>query len=176
MRLRILIPLLLLLSSSPFAADSQQEEPLPPGIRIIRIHKLATYSPEHPTAAYKKEKHDLESVYHKWSKTFHMDDWNVEVSPVPLAFLKEYCPPDLNDPTALTCAAASDWSPWTHRGVMFVLQRSDYTADMKKYLRQQHVSIWSDQRNSVVHEILHNVIEHANEEFAVRTLTGLINP
>lgn len=63
-----------------------------------------------------------------------------------------------------------------HSGVIMVLQASEYTKEMKEDLRKRHMSIKSDQRNSVVHEMMHNVFEHMDEEKAVTIITGLLNP
>ena len=162
MRLRniFLIPLLLLVSS--LSADTAQEVPQIPGYHVIQI------VPDNPTPAYKREKRYLEKTEQKWAKVFHIETWAVEVYPVPFTTLQQVC--------AVPCMAASDWNPYLHTGVIFVLQESDYSTRMKAELRKEHISIKSDQRNSVVHEILHNVVEHMNEEIAVQILTNLLHP
>jgi hypothetical protein len=170
MKLRAVLPFLLLplllVSSSLSVADSEAASPQ---VIMMMYHRAyPKYVPEHITPEFLKEKHELEQVYKKWAVIFHMEDWNTEVTPVPLSFLKEFCPSE--------CFAGSNWNIYDESGVMFILQRSEYTNEMKKSLRQRHVSIWSDQRNSVLHEILHNVIEHGYEEAVVSTLANLLNP
>jgi hypothetical protein len=47
---------------------------------------------------------------------------------------------------------------------------------MHQELRKRRMSVADDQRDSVLHEILHNVIENMDEESAVVILTRLLHP
>lgn len=162
MRLRNLFLFLVLLVSPSLVAQ----------IRIFTLPpaplEMPSYKPEHPTKAFLNEKHFLEKVQKPWLKTFHMEDWDINLTPVPLSVLKENC--------VRSCFAVSWWDGEYHRGTVFVLERSEYTPEMKKELKEAQIGLKEDQRNSVVHELLHNVLLNMHQEAAVQILTNLLKP
>ena len=132
------------------------------------IAEPITIVPVHPTKAYIKEQKRLLKVERKWAKPFHMTDWTIELTPVPLEILQEICP--------YACMAASNWHPEFRYGQIYILEQSGYTKAMKAGLKAAHRTVWDDQRDSVVHEMLHNVLGNMNRESAVVILTHLLKP
>jgi hypothetical protein len=75
--------------------------------------------------------------------------------------------------SAKPCLALSVWDIPTRTGTIFVLLRSDYT---KATLKKLHTSAKADQKDSVVHELVHNVVGNMKNEYAVVTLTHALKP
>ena len=76
--------------------------------------------------------------------------------------------------TDAPCIAASYWDVPERKGTIYVTMRSDYTPALKKEWDVKNVK--ADQRDSVVHEMLHNVVENMTNEGAVQVITRLLKP
>ena len=63
--------------------------------------------------------------------------------------------------------AMSNWNLSAKSGVIYVLRRSDYTDELRERLEVSDVK--ADQRNSVVHELLHRILG-IREESVIQTL------
>lgn len=115
---------------------------------------------------FASETKDLEKTVKKWQQIFTMNEWKVEVYPVPQIILDSLC--------RAKCFAASDWDAETKTGSMFILMRDGYTKDLKKKFKIK--SIKADQKDSIVHEFLHSVWENMNTEYAVSLLSKALKP
>jgi len=111
----------------------------------------------------------LKKVERKWSARFEMSDWNVDVRAVSRAELNKVCRTE-------HCLGHSTWILPLERGVILVLKASEYPEDVKADLRKRRVSIAADQRNTVVHEILHCVWAFMDEEYAIEFIVKWMKP
>ncbi len=103
-----------------------------------------------------------------------MESWTLTIHLATLIEIQERA-------KCLQCVAVSEWSydPDPRLGELWVMKLSEYNPNYYKMFEYKRKSKrWArwDQRNSVVHELIHNVIRNANEEAAVAMLTNAINP
>lgn len=116
----------------------------------------------------KKEYLQLKSDLYKWAPIFQISDWNITIMPVP-----DYVLYTFSDGEPIL--GLSHWDVDSKTGIIFVMdQKSLKTAkkDFKKY--HTFHSLQKEQESIVVHEILHNLVENATEEWAVQILENLI--
>ena len=130
-----------------------------------------TYFYKDPKPEMKKEVEVLEKIKQKWMKKFYMEKWNVVLQIISSDQLQEICPYEVK-----YCMASSSWDVHEKTGIIFVIRKQDYTNQMKDDLKKDHSTVKADQRNSVVHEMVHNIWNHMPEETAVQLLTGLLHP
>lgn len=129
-----------------------------------------TITAEGPSSArYERQQRFLDRVEKKWAKKFYLTTWDVTIRAVPEELLEGLCFPK-------ECMAASYWDPIAHTGTILIMDSIDYNKHARKELRKRHMTVRDDQRDSVLHEILHNVIRNMREEVAVVTLTSLLKP
>jgi len=114
------------------------------------------------------ETSDLKAVERKWAARFYMDDWRVSLRLAENAELELHC--------GAPCVAASKFKLADKTGEILVLCQKCYTARQKDWIRSQGRTLKEDQRDSVVHELLHNIWANAEEEFAIAMLTKLFKP
>ena len=110
------------------------------------------------------EAEDLARVLHKWQAMFRMADWKISVGLVPREML----------PCAQECVAASSFDVGSRRGSILVLRRADYTPEIRRHFAVKNVP--RDQRDSIVHELLHCVLDNMYPEAAVQVLSRALKP
>lgn len=115
---------------------------------------------------FASEQSDLEKQVKIWAPRFGMEDWTITVEAIPEYALQSFL--------GYFCFGASTWDVDTKTGHILVLERSSYTKEMKEIGHIKHIKL--DQKNTVVHEMIHNVVAHAEDEFAVQVLTEQIVP
>jgi hypothetical protein len=119
------------------------------------------------TMSFASEASDLKHTLDKWRKPFHVQNWDITIKPVPIEML------EILHPNGRVLALSS-FDPDKKEGIIFVLMRSDYT---KETIKNNHIkNVKQDQRDSVVHELVHNIINHMDEENAVVVITKIIKP
>lgn len=119
----------------------------------------------------------LQPTLTKYQKLFAMDGWKITLHVVPLSKVHSQCP-KLQD-----AVACSEWTgnPATTdmTGELWIAERAEYTPELWEHYGvkpEDRRPAEVDQRNSVVHELLHVVWEYAQEEAAVAMIAGAINP
>lgn len=118
------------------------------------------------TCSFGGELQDLERTVEKWKPAFYMHDFEVHLHLVSLEQLRSLCEKE--------CVAASLFDVSAKRGEIFVLRRKDYSDAVKRQLRISDVK--ADQRNSVVHEMIHCLYRNMAEESAVSVLAAALRP
>lgn len=123
---------------------------------------------------FASEQQDVDKVLRKYQTFFGMGDWTLTVHLDTIEAIRKRI-------GCSTCVAVSEWStdgpPYT--GEIWVARRSEYTPEfwrsfgMKPHNRKFAAK---DQRNSVVHELVHALWRYGSEEAAVSMLAGAINP
>jgi hypothetical protein len=119
----------------------------------------------------------LQPTLTKYQHAFSMDTWKINLHVGTLDDIKRKCP-SLKD--AVACGT------WTGNpatgdmaGEIWVLQKDQYTDALWEHFgvaKDEQRPAEVDQRNSVVHELLHVVWEYAQEEPAIAMIAGAINP
>jgi hypothetical protein len=119
----------------------------------------------------------LQPTLTKYQHAFAMDSWKINLHVGTLGDIKRECP-SLKD--AVACGT------WTGNpatgdmaGEIWVLQKDQYTDALWEHFgvaKDEQRPAEVDQRNSVVHELLHVVWEYAQEEPAIAMIAGAINP
>jgi hypothetical protein len=119
----------------------------------------------------------LQLTLTKYQHAFAMDTWKINLHVGTLDDIKRECP-SLKD--AVACGT------WTGNpatgdmaGEIWVLQKDQYTDALWEHFgvaKDEQRPAEVDQRNSVVHELLHVVWEYAQEEPAIAMIAGAINP
>ena len=131
-------------------------------MKLLTIFLLLT------ATLFGSETKDLERTVRVWKNKLSMADWTIVIKPVPKIILANFICEDSE------CFAASNWSVRSKTGVIFVMMREDYTKEMKKEMKYKNIK--SDQRNSVVHEMLHNIWKNMDEEYAMWVLSKALKP
>lgn len=110
---------------------------------------------------------DVQKAAALWVRNLGIGDWDIKIYIVPIFALQVLCP--------VPCMAASHWDVEHMAGTMYILRRADYTPEL---LKARHIIVTpkADQRDSVLHEMLHMVIDDMTEEGAVVTLTRAFKP
>jgi hypothetical protein len=123
------------------------------------------------SVAFAGELEDLQKTTKIWQHQFGMDSWTVTVSTVTqdeLRLIAAYG----GDIDAASLCSVDEHTCW-----IYILRRDAYTSEhMKVWGIKGMRGIRRDQRNSVVHELLHNVIGNGDEEWAVQLLAHLLSP
>ncbi len=128
--------------------------------RLLLLFLFAT------TLAFANEQQDLEKIVKTWAPKLGLTNWTVEVTIVPYE--------DLLLQLQRPVLGASTWDVATKTGKIWVCSRDSYSPAL---LKDEHVTnIKLDQENTVVHEMIHNLMEHADEEWAVQLLSEQIVP
>lgn len=116
---------------------------------------------------------DNQKVLTKYQHVFLMDQLHIQLVMCDRKLIQVMS----GNPNAV---AASIYNPNSHYGVVWVMTRSEYTHELFTSLDMKDMNasqIKADQRNSVVHELVHFIWDYApSKEFAVQILTGAINP
>jgi len=119
------------------------------------------------------EQTDNQAVLTQYMHTFQMDGWHIELVMVDKKFLDTI----MKDGHAV---AASQLNYNTKTGVVWILRRSEYGPKMFESIGmkpQDDEWVIVDQRNSVVHELIHMVWRYCgNEEQCVAMLAEAIIP
>ena len=128
--------------------------------RLLLLFLFAT------TLAFANEQQDLEKIVNNWAPKLGLTNWTIEVTIVPYE--------DLLLQLQRPVLGASTWDVPTKTGKIWVCSRDSYSPAL---LKDEHVTnIKLDQENTVVHEMIHNLMEHADEEWAVQLLSEQIVP
>lgn len=116
------------------------------------------------------EAQDLKRTTQLWAQRLDIAEFKITVVPVPFIFLLSVCQGK--------CLAASYWTVKNRTGTVFILQRSAYTPEIceANHIKYDLKHIKADQRDSVVHELLHNVVQNMDTEYAVSTLSHAFKP
>lgn len=122
----------------------------------------------------KKEVEFFYKIEKKWAANFLMEDWTVAIIPGDRNVLDHFCPIDFFTLMPSQCMAVSKWDAINHTGWMVILDEKAYSPEAKKSLKKHHATIRDDQKDSVVHELVHNVIQNMSNEGAVVTLTHFL--
>ncbi len=109
---------------------------------------------------------DLQKYSDHWQQYFGMSDWKVTIRPVP-----EFILQDVMGVKEIVMGA-SLWDVEEKTGTIMILMREEYTPEIIK--KWNVTSIKLDQQDSVLHEYLHNIIEHAKAEWAIQHITRLV--
>lgn len=118
--------------------------------------------------ANKKEYLRVKSYLLKWEPIFKLTDWKIDIAPVP-----DYILNDLHPEGVLL--GVSTWDVESQTGTIYVLDQKHLKLYKKLYGKKHtFLSIEKEQEIIVVHEILHNLINHGDEEWAVQVLSNLI--
>ena len=97
-----------------------------------------------------------------------MEDWKVSLRVATNEELERLC----GEP----CVAASRFRLVDKSGEILILCGKCYTKHQRDWARSQGRSVRKDQRDSVVHELLHAIWGLMREEAAIRMLTDLLKP
>ena len=124
-------------------------------------------------AIHASELSDNQAVLTQYMHTFQMDGWHLELVMVNKKFLD-------NIMGNQNAAGASQLNYATKNGVIWVLKRSEYTPEVFKLFKmntQDEEWIIVDQRNTVVHELIHMVWTYCREtETCVSMLAEAVIP
>ncbi len=116
---------------------------------------------------------DNQKVLDKYQKIFRMDNFHIELVMTTQHFIAKMS----GNPNAV---AASQFNPNTQYGVIYVMTRDQYIPALFEALDMKvQGNRWraKDQRNSVVHELIHCIWNYApSDEFAVSILANAVNP
>lgn len=125
-------------------------------------------------AVFAGEQQDLDKQVNIWKSKFGMKDWTIVVTPVSVEELIKIHP-------AGPILGASQYDVESRSGVILVLRRADYPEFKKSLIlngfevgKKDLVDPIKDQKDTVVHELLHNIFQNANQEFAVSELAHLL--
>jgi hypothetical protein len=133
-------------------------------MKLLAVFLLLTAS------LFASETRDLERTTKIWQNKLGMAHWSIVIKPVPKIILENLlCPEGKSE-----CLAVSKWDVHSQSGMIFVMMRDDYTKEMKKQMKLK--SVKADQRDSVVHEMLHNLWAHMEEEHAMWVLSHALKP
>ncbi len=111
------------------------------------------------------EKRDAEKVLHKYQHLLGFDSWKLAVHLDTFERVRAVC----DQPTILACGV---WE--SGKGDIWIAKRSEYTPEINKWTGRTPKA---DQRDSVVHEMVHIVLQLADsQEEAVVIITRAINP
>ena len=113
--------------------------------------------------AFADEVKDLERTTKEWQQKLQLTDWTITVRPVPMLVVQMIR-------QGKPAAALSLWDLETRNGIIFIVMRADYPKTMPM------AKIKADQRDSVVHEMLHNIIEHAPLETGIGIISKALKP
>lgn len=117
------------------------------------------------------ELQQVEGLMRIYQHRFKLDNWKLSIHLTTKAYiLQRHGSPAM---------AMSEWDVKTRTGEIWVMRLSEYTPEMWEEIGlNPQTDIWSkaDQRDSVVHEMVHCVISYADNEAAVAMLTGAIAP
>ena len=150
--------LLLALCLPTFAQSYCEPFPAPRNLIIV------------PAGAVDPEFRELEMLMHVYQHKFQMDKWKLTLH------LTTHAVIDVTRPGAF---AVTEWDYEAREADIYVMRLAEYTPEFwKSYGLKPQTEEWNkaDQRDSVVHELIHGVIKYANEESAVTMLTGAIAP
>ena len=116
------------------------------------------------------EYEDLVRTTKTWQHRLGMDSWKISVVPATMGMIL-----DVNDDKPVF--AFSSFDVEAKVGVVMIMRRADYTPQMKSVAKITTMrQVRADQRNSVLHELLHVLVAHADEEWAVSRLALLLKP
>lgn len=120
------------------------------------------------------ELQDNQAVLTKYMQVFHMDGWHMTLVMCDKKFLDTI----MREKTAV---GASQFNFNTLTGVVWVLKRAEYTPKVFMDLgyNQPQTASWiaADQRNTVVHELIHQVWKYCDHtEICVGMLSEAIIP
>jgi hypothetical protein len=123
--------------------------------------------------AYASEQSDNQAVLTQYMHTFGMDNWHIQLVMVDKPFLD-------NVMHNKNSVAASQLNINTKYGVIWLLKRSEYGPKLFKSFGmnpQDDEWVMVDQRNSVVHELIHMVWRYcADTETCVAMLAEAVIP
>lgn len=124
-------------------------------------------------AIHASELQDNQAVLTQYMQTFQMDGFHIQLVMVD----KKRLDTMMGNTTSV---GASQLNPVTHYGVVWVLRRSEYTPEMFKSLHmheQDEEWVAVDQRNTVVHELIHMIWRFCGvEETCVAMLAEAVVP
>lgn len=128
---------------------------------------LAAFGAPADYAVPAKEIRSVKATAVEWQHKLQIEEFHITVVVVPLAVLETINP--------TPCLAASTWDIEDREGMIFILRRADYT---KEFMKRSgvHKSPKADQRDSVLHEMMHLIVEHMATEAAVVTITTALKP
>lgn len=113
---------------------------------------------------------ELEGLMRLYQQKFRMDKWKLTLH------LTTHAVIDVSRPGAF---AVTEWDPENQEADIWIMRLAEYTPEfwIAHGIKPQSEE-WAraDQRDSVVHELIHGVIRYADEEAAVAMLTGAIRP
>jgi hypothetical protein len=116
---------------------------------------------------------DNQAVLTQYMHTFQMDGWHIELVLADRAFIKSMMHGE-------NTVGASELNFNTKYGVIWVMKRSEYTPEAFKSFQipvQDEEWIIVDQRNTVVHELIHMVWRYCgNTEQCVSMLAEAVIP
>jgi hypothetical protein len=119
------------------------------------------------------ELQDNQAVLTQYMQTFQMDGWHIQLVLVDKKFLD-------NIIGSHNAVGGSQLNYETKYGVVWVLKRSEYTPEMFKSFKmneQDEEWIIVDQRNTVVHELIHMIWKYCHiEEACVSMLAEAVIP
>lgn len=139
---------------------------------LVTVSQVGTHTVLAQSAGA-SELHENQAVLTQYMHTFQMEGWHLELVMVNKKFLDNVMKNE-------NAVAASQLNYNNKTGVIWVLKRSEYTAQLFKQLgmaEQDEEWIAVDQRNSVVHELIHMVWRYCgNEEQCVAMLAEAVIP